>query len=125
MPRMRTVVVSDLHLGALGGADVAREGEERDALIAAISGADRLVLLGDVVELRERPLAASLEVARPQDPGARGERRRLGGWIGSTRARTTALRRDRPGTPPATGCSPAIRVRLGWGPRPEARGPRR
>ena len=65
MRPMRTVVISDLHLGALNGYDVAREGEERDALIAAISGADRLVLLGDVVELRERPLAASLEVARP------------------------------------------------------------
>jgi predicted phosphodiesterase len=65
MPPMLTVVVSDLHLGALNGYDVAREGEERDALIDAIRGADRLVLLGDVVELRERPLAASLEVARP------------------------------------------------------------
>jgi hypothetical protein len=62
---MRTVVVSDLHLGALGGSDVAREGEEREALANAVSGADRVVLLGDVVELRERPLADSLEVARP------------------------------------------------------------
>ena len=65
MPPMRTAVVSDLHLGALGGADVAREGKELDALIEAIRGADRLVLLGDVIELRERPLAESLEVARP------------------------------------------------------------
>ena len=65
MPPMRTVVVSDLHLGALGGADVAREGEEREALVEAVSHADRVVLLGDVVELRERPLADSLEVARP------------------------------------------------------------
>jgi predicted phosphodiesterase len=65
MPPMRTAVVSDLHLGALGGADVAREGEERDALVDAVKDADRLVLLGDVIELRERPLAESLEVARP------------------------------------------------------------
>jgi hypothetical protein len=65
MPRMRTVVVSDLHLSALGGADVAREGEELDALVEAVRGADRLILLGDVIELRERPLAESLEVARP------------------------------------------------------------
>jgi hypothetical protein len=65
MPRMRTVVVSDLHLGALGGADVARAGEEREALVDAVSDADRVVLLGDMVELRERPLADSLEVARP------------------------------------------------------------
>lgn len=65
MPPMRTVVVSDLHLGALGGDDVARGGAERDALVDAVRGADRLVLLGDVIELRERPLAESLEVARP------------------------------------------------------------
>jgi predicted phosphodiesterase len=65
MRPMRTVVVSDLHLGALGGADVAREGEAREALVDALSGADRVVLLGDVVELRERPLADSLEMARP------------------------------------------------------------
>src|SRR5215204_1482440 len=65
MPSMRTAVVSDLHLGGLVGADVARDGEEREALVEAVSGADRVVLLGDVVELRERPLADSLEVARP------------------------------------------------------------
>src|SRR5215218_10765643 len=65
MPPMRTAVVSDLHLGGLAGADVAREGEQRDALVDALSRADRVVLLGDVVELRERPLADSLEVARP------------------------------------------------------------
>jgi predicted phosphodiesterase len=65
MPPMRTVVISDLHLGALGGTDIARDGEARDALVDALSGADRVVLLGDVVELRERPLADSLEVARP------------------------------------------------------------
>jgi hypothetical protein len=65
MPPVRTLLVSDLHLGALGGADVARDGEGREALVEALSGADRVVLLGDVVELRERPLADSLEVARP------------------------------------------------------------
>jgi predicted phosphodiesterase len=64
MPPKRTAVVSDLHLGALGGADVARDGAELDALVEAVKDADRLVLLGDVVELRERPLAESLEVAR-------------------------------------------------------------
>jgi predicted phosphodiesterase len=65
MLSMRTAVVSDLHLGGLAGTDVAREGEEREALVEAVRGADRVVLLGDVVELRERPLADSLEVARP------------------------------------------------------------
>lgn len=62
---MRTAVVSDLHLGGLVAADVARAGEGRQALVEAVAGADRVVLLGDVVELRERPLAESLEVVRP------------------------------------------------------------
>ena len=65
MPGMRTAVVSDLHIGGLAGADVAREGEPLAALVEAVAGADRLVLLGDVLELRERPLAQALEVARP------------------------------------------------------------
>lgn len=65
MPPMRTAVVSDLHLGGIAGVDVAREGEEREALVEAVRAADRVVLLGDVVELRERPLADSLEVSRP------------------------------------------------------------
>jgi predicted phosphodiesterase len=62
---MRTAVISDLHLGGIAGVDVAREGEEREALVEAVRAADRVVLLGDVVELRERPLADSLEVSRP------------------------------------------------------------
>src|SRR4051794_16644170 len=65
MGPMRTAVVSDLHLGGLADADVARGGRPLDALAEAVSGADRLVLLGDIVELRERPLAEALEVARP------------------------------------------------------------
>ena len=62
---MRTAVVSDLHLGGLAGADLARHGEPLEALVAAVSGADRVVLLGDAVELRERPVADALEIARP------------------------------------------------------------
>ena len=65
MGPMRTAVVSDLHLGGLAGADVARSGRPLDALVEAVSDADRLILLGDIVELRERPLAEALEVARP------------------------------------------------------------
>jgi predicted phosphodiesterase len=65
MTRMRTALVSDLHLGILADADVARAGREQAALVDAVAGADRLVLLGDLVELRERPLAEALEVARP------------------------------------------------------------
>jgi hypothetical protein len=62
---MRTAVVSDLHLGVLAAADIARDGKPLAALVEGVEGADRLVLLGDLVELRERPLAQALEVARP------------------------------------------------------------
>ena len=65
MGRVRTAVVSDLHLGVLAASDVAREGKPLEALAEAVAGADRLVLLGDIVELRERPLAEALETARP------------------------------------------------------------
>ena len=62
---MRTVVVSDLHLGARSGADVLRRPELRAALVEALAGADRLILLGDALELRHGPVRAAMEVARP------------------------------------------------------------
>jgi predicted phosphodiesterase len=65
MGPMRTAVVSDLHLGGLADTDVARREKPLAALVDAVSDADRLVLLGDIVELRERPLAQALEVSRP------------------------------------------------------------
>jgi UDP-2,3-diacylglucosamine pyrophosphatase LpxH len=60
-----TVVVSDLHIGSFVERDVARRGEPLERLLAALDGADRVVLLGDALELREHPLAESLEIARP------------------------------------------------------------
>jgi hypothetical protein len=62
---MRTAILSDLHLGSTGGSDVLRDAEVRSVLIDEIRGADRLVLLGDVIELRERPLGAALDLALP------------------------------------------------------------
>jgi hypothetical protein len=62
---MRTAVVSDLHVGGLADTDVARTGKPLDALVEAVGDADCIVLLGDVIELRERRLAEALEVARP------------------------------------------------------------
>ena len=62
---MRTAIVSDLHLGSAFGEDVARDAAVRRLLIEEVAGADRLVLLGDVLELREKPLPATLEAARP------------------------------------------------------------
>ncbi len=45
---MRTLVVSDLHLGSRSEADVLRDPAARDALLRELEGADRLVILGDV-----------------------------------------------------------------------------
>jgi hypothetical protein len=62
---MRTAIVSDLHLGSVSGEDVARDPAVRGKLLEEIATADRVVLLGDVVELRERPLGDALAIARP------------------------------------------------------------
>ena len=62
---MRTLVVSDFHLGARLGRDVLRRRQALDALLAALEGVDRLVLLGDVVELLEHRGAQAMEVAEP------------------------------------------------------------
>jgi UDP-2,3-diacylglucosamine pyrophosphatase LpxH len=60
---VRTLVVSDLHLGSRSEADVLREPRARDALLAELAGADRLVLLGDALELRHGPVTQALEAA--------------------------------------------------------------
>jgi hypothetical protein len=62
---MRTAIVSDLHLGSSFGEDVLRDAEIRRLLLDEIGDADRLVLLGDVLELRELPLATVLAQAQP------------------------------------------------------------
>jgi len=62
---VRTVVVSDLHLGARTGVDLLRRPAARDALLAHVEGADRLVLLGDTLELRHGPPREALAAARP------------------------------------------------------------
>jgi hypothetical protein len=62
---VRTAVISDLHLGVASDEDVLRDPSIRRVLFEEIAGADRLVLLGDVVELRNLPVGPSLERARP------------------------------------------------------------
>ncbi|HEU4393315.1 MAG TPA: metallophosphoesterase [Solirubrobacterales bacterium] len=62
---MRTAIISDLHLGAGTGEDVLREPALRRALFEEIGDADRVVLLGDAVELRDLPLGVALASARP------------------------------------------------------------
>jgi calcineurin-like phosphoesterase family protein len=62
---MRTLVVSDLHLGSRLGHDVLRRGVALEALLGALDGVDRLVLLGDVVELLEGRPRQAMAVAEP------------------------------------------------------------
>jgi hypothetical protein len=62
---VRTAIVSDLHLGSASGADLLRDRSMRELLFAEIAGADRVVLLGDIVELRDLPLAEAMGIARP------------------------------------------------------------
>jgi predicted phosphodiesterase len=62
---MRTVVLSDLHLASSGGIDLLRRPDLRETLWAELQGADEVVLLGDVIELRDRPLSEALDLARP------------------------------------------------------------
>jgi hypothetical protein len=63
---MRTLVVSDLHLGGRSGVDVlVHRPEALAALLGALEGVDRLVLLGDTLELRHGPAREALGRARP------------------------------------------------------------
>jgi predicted phosphodiesterase len=60
-----TAVLSDLHLGTRSQADVLRHAPIRRILFEGLQAADEIVLLGDVLELREQPLPDVLEVALP------------------------------------------------------------
>lgn len=62
---MATLVLSDLHLGTSGGRDLLRTADVRGRLWERMDGIDRVVLLGDTVELRHGTLAAGLRAARP------------------------------------------------------------
>jgi hypothetical protein len=60
---VRTLVISDLHLGAASRADVLRRPELREPLLAQAREADRVVILGDGLELRDRPHRDMVEIA--------------------------------------------------------------
>jgi hypothetical protein len=75
---VRTLVVSDFHLGERIGHDVLRRPEPLEMLLDALDGVDRLVLLGDVVELLEGRAQHALAVAEPV-------MRALGARLGSGR----------------------------------------
>ena len=62
---LTTVVISDLHLGLRTAADVLRRPAALNVLQRRLEGVERLVLLGDVLELRHGPLRDALEIAEP------------------------------------------------------------
>jgi UDP-2,3-diacylglucosamine pyrophosphatase LpxH len=98
---VRTLIVSDLHLGLRTGADVLRRPEPLQRLLAAIDDVQRLVLLGDTLEL-------GTGTARPPTAGAERVVRAIGERLGPERSvvvvpgnhdarlvRTWALARER------------------------------
>jgi Calcineurin-like phosphoesterase len=62
---VRTLIISDLHLGSAARVDLLRRPELREVLFENLRDIDRLVLLGDVLELRHGPRREALAVARP------------------------------------------------------------
>jgi len=62
---MRTLVISDLHLGLRNGAEALQRPAALDILLQRLDGVDRLVLLGDTLELRHGPTRDALTAAEP------------------------------------------------------------
>ncbi|MFM9127346.1 MAG: hypothetical protein ACKOTA_07295, partial [Solirubrobacterales bacterium] len=62
---MRTLVISDLHLGSRRPVDILRRSEPLDELCARLADIDRLVLLGDILEMRHGPAWEAMAAARP------------------------------------------------------------
>lgn len=60
-----TLLISDLHLGSASGSDALRRRAARERLFDALADIDRLVLLGDTIELRDSPLDTALERSKP------------------------------------------------------------
>jgi hypothetical protein len=73
---MRTALISDLHLGAVRGADVARRPDALERLAEALAPAERIVLLGDLLEMREPRTATTSTFTSPCRGSSRSQRRR-------------------------------------------------
>jgi hypothetical protein len=61
---MRTLLISDLHLGSPSRTDLLRRPELRASLLGEVADVDRVLLLGDVLELRQGPPRDALAAAR-------------------------------------------------------------
>ena len=68
-----TALISDLHLGSGSKTDVLRLEPVLERLIEATTEVDHLVLLGDVLELRDLPLGETLK--SPSDSSRPSARR--------------------------------------------------
>lgn len=60
---MKTLILSDLHLGSSSHADLLRRPDIRASLFEALTDIERVVLLGDVLELRHGPLRDAMKSA--------------------------------------------------------------
>jgi hypothetical protein len=60
---LHTLVISDLHIGAGSGRDSLQDPELVGKLAGRIAEAQRLVLLGDIIELRQGPIQDALAAA--------------------------------------------------------------
>ena len=63
--RVRTLVISDMHLGQMGGVSVLELPRPLELLLETARQYDRLVLLGDVIELAEAHDSHSFPIAEP------------------------------------------------------------
>ena len=120
---MRTLVVSDLHLGSRPGHDVLRLPAARERLLAALDETDRLVLLGDTLELMTRNTRRTAAIA---EPVIREVGRRLGpdrevivvpGNHDAPLTRAWVIAQDRELVPSAAvdpRASPALEALLSW-----------
>ena len=116
---MRTLVVSDLHLGTHTHNDVLRRPGLRAPLLEAVQSADRLVLLGDAIELRHGPVRDALAAAREvfaglgEALGAGGEVVIIAGNHDHHLAEPWLERRARKSAPPPLSLESAVDWRAG------------
>jgi UDP-2,3-diacylglucosamine pyrophosphatase LpxH len=120
---LRTLVISDLHIGGRLEHDVLRRPEPLERLLLAIDDVERLVLLGDIVELAEGRVAHAMDIAEPiiRAVGSRlGSEREVvvvpgnhdGGFV---RSWVRALGEElRPETPVQADVTPALERLCSW-----------
>jgi predicted phosphodiesterase len=107
-PAVTDLVISDLHLGSRRRRDVLAREAPRAPLLALAREVDRVVLLGDLLELLEAPVPEALHAARPllralgravpevvYVPGNH-DRELVAGWLAARRSGSGPLALDQP-----------------------------